>query len=146
MTHPSPDHFLDSLLGYQKTAALKAALALDLFTAIAAEGGEVARVAKRTGAAERGVRILCDFLTVTGFLEKAADRYRPTEATGLFLTTTSPAYMGSVADFLAAPEMTAVWLADPAGYVRKGGSPGLGHLAPENPRWVKFAKAMVPSS
>jgi SAM-dependent methyltransferase len=144
MTHPSPEHFLDSLLGYQKTAALKAALALDLFTAIAVEGGEVARVARRTGAAERGVRILCDFLTVTGFLEKTEERYRTTEATGLFLTSTSPAYMGSVADFLASPEMMALWLTEPAEFVRNGGSPGLANVAPENPIWVKFAKAMVP--
>jgi hypothetical protein len=144
MSHPSPDHFLDMLLGYQKTAALKAALALDLFTAIAAEGGELARIAKRAGAAERGVRILCDFLTINGFLEKADGRYRPTESTQLFLTSTSPAYMGSVADFLAAPEMLALWLENPADYVRNGGSPGLANVAPENPVWVKFAKAMVP--
>jgi precorrin-6B methylase 2 len=144
MTHPSPDHFLDSLLGYQKTAALKAALALDLFTAIAAEGGDLARIARRTGAAERGVRILCDFLTINGFLEKADGRYRPTESTALFLASTSPAYMGSVADFLAAPEMTAMWLADPASFVRNGGSAGLANVAPENPLWVTFARAMVP--
>src|SRR5262245_11687770 len=144
MTQPSPDQFLDALLGFQKTAALKAALALDLFTVIAAEGGGLARIAARTGAAERGVRILCDYLTVLGFLAKADGRYRLTESTQIFLTTASPAYMGSVADFLAAPEMIALWLADPASYVRNGGAPGLANIAPENPIWVKFAKAMVP--
>jgi SAM-dependent methyltransferase len=144
MTQPSPDQFLDALLGYQKTAALKAALALDLFTAVAAEGGAVARIAACTGAAERGVRILCDYLTVQGFLAKVDGRYRVTESTAIFLTTTSPAYMGSVADFLAAPEMMALWLADPVSFVRNGGSPGLANIAPENPVWVKFARAMVP--
>ena len=144
MTQPSPDQFLDALLGFQKTAALKAALALDLFTAVAAEGGELARTAARTGAAERGVRILCDYLTVLGFLAKVDGRYRLSESTAIFITTTSPAYMGSVADFLAAPEMLALWLTDPASYVRRGGAPGLANIAPENPIWVKFAKAMVP--
>ena len=32
----SPEHFLNELLGYQKTAALKAAIELDLFSALAA--------------------------------------------------------------------------------------------------------------
>jgi hypothetical protein len=31
MADPTPDLFLDAVLGFQKTAALKAALALDLF-------------------------------------------------------------------------------------------------------------------
>jgi len=35
MAEPTPDLFLDAVLGFQKTAALKAALALDLFTAVA---------------------------------------------------------------------------------------------------------------
>ena len=39
MSAPSPDLFLDAALGYQKTASIKAAIALDLFTAIAQEEG-----------------------------------------------------------------------------------------------------------
>ena len=64
MAEVSPDLFLDAVLGFQKTAAVKAALALDLFTAVAEENGELDRVAVRTGASERGIRILCDYLTV----------------------------------------------------------------------------------
>ena len=37
MDDVSPQVFIDALTGYQKTAALKAAVALDLFTAIANE-------------------------------------------------------------------------------------------------------------
>jgi hypothetical protein len=66
----SPEHFLNELLGYQKTSALKAAIELDLFSALAAAGGDLAQVSERTGASERGIRILCDYLTVKGFLEK----------------------------------------------------------------------------
>jgi len=36
----SPEHFLNELLGYQKAAALKAAIELDLFSALAAAGGK----------------------------------------------------------------------------------------------------------
>jgi hypothetical protein len=145
VTEPSPDLFLDAVLSYQKTAAIKAALALDLFTAISQKDGDLGQIASRTRASLRGVRILCDYLTVLGFLEKDQNRrYRLTRATEVFLTTSSPSWMGSVADFLAAPEMMALWLDDPVSYVRNGGSVGLGNVAPCNPVWLKFAKAMVP--
>jgi SAM-dependent methyltransferase len=52
--------------------------------------------------------------------------------------------MGGIMDFLASPEMLALWLADPAAAVRNGGSVGLANMSPENPIWVKFARAMVP--
>src|SRR5207244_12146237 len=101
----SPPRFVDAVMGYQKAAAIKAAVALDLFTAIANEDGDVARIAKRVQAAERGVSKLCDYLTVQGFLQKDAQRYRLTPSTATFLTASSPACMGSIVDFLAAPEM-----------------------------------------
>ena len=144
MDDVSPQAFIDALTGYQKTAALKAAVALDLFTAIANEAGDLERIARRVRAAERGVRVLCDYLTVHGFLQKESGRYRLTPSTSVFLTTSSPAWMGSIVDFLAAPEMMALWLEDPVSFVRNGGSPGLGSIAPDNPIWVKFARAMVP--
>jgi SAM-dependent methyltransferase len=145
VTEPSPDRFLDAVLSYQKTAAIKAALALDLFTAIAQRDGDLGQVAAQTGASLRGVRILCDYLTIHGFLEKDRNRrYRLTRATEVFLTTPSSSWMGSVVDFLAAPEMMALWLEDPVSYVRNGGSLGLANLAPDNPVWLKFAKAMLP--
>jgi hypothetical protein len=144
MADVSPDLFLDAVLGYQKTAAVKAAVALDLFTAISQASGDLRRVAAQTGASDRGLRILCDYLTVQGFLEKDRDRYRLTRSTETFLTTSSQAWMGSVVDFIAPPEMISLWLDDPVAYVRNGGSVGLANLAPEHPVWVKFANAMVP--
>jgi hypothetical protein len=38
----------------------------------------------------------------------------------------------------------ALWLTDPSSFVRKGGSIGLANMAPDNPVWVTFARAMVP--
>src|SRR4051794_30447444 len=144
MAEVSPDLFLDAVLGFQKTAALKAALALDLFTAVAQESGDLDRIAARTGAAVRGIRMLCDYLTVQGFLTKSQGRYGLTPSTEVFLTTTSPAWMGSIVEFMASPEMIALWLDDPVSYVRHGGAVGLGSIAPDHPVWVKFARAMVP--
>ena len=132
MSEPSPDLFLDAALAYQKTAAIKAAIALDLFTAITQEDGALDRVAARIGAATRGVRILCDYLTVHGFLEKHDGNYRLTPSTELFLTTSSPAWMGSVVHFLCSPEFVGLFLDDPVAFVRNGGSPGLASIAPDN--------------
>jgi SAM-dependent methyltransferase len=149
MTHGSPDEispdpFLDAMLGYQKTGAIKAALSLDLFSAISETDGTPEAIGPRVGASVRGVRILCDYLTVQGLLAKQGAQFRLTPSTARFLTRSSPAWMGSVADFLASPEMIALWLDDPSSYVRNGGSPGLANIAPNNPVWVKFAKAMAP--
>ena len=144
MDDVSPQAFIDAVMAYQKTAAVKAAVALDLFTAIADENGELERIARRAQCAERGVRMLCDYLTVQGFLQKEAGRYRLTPSTSTFLTTSSPAWMGSIVDFLAAPELMSQWLEDPVSFVRNGGSVGSGNLAPDNPIWVKFARAMAP--
>ncbi|WP_213306198.1 methyltransferase [Paraburkholderia sacchari] len=140
----SPQAFIDATMAYQKTAAVKAAVALDLFTAIEDEHGDLEGIAERVNAAKRGVRILCDFLTVHGFLQKEAGRYRLTPSTSAFLTTASPAWLGSIVDFLAAPEMMALWLEDPVAFVRNGGSSGLGNIAPDHPVWVKFARSMAP--
>jgi hypothetical protein len=140
----SPDPFVDGVLGYLNTAALKGALDLDLFSAIPETDGTAEAIAAHVQASPRGVRILCDFLTVNGFLRKEGQHYRLPPSTATFLTRSSPAWLGSVADFLAAPEFLRLWLDDPVSYVRNGGSVGLANIAPENPLWVIFAKAMVP--
>ena len=49
-----------------------------------------------------------------------------------------------MAEFLAAPEMMALWLTDPVSFVLNSGSVGVGGLAPDHPIWVTFAWAMVP--
>lgn len=142
MQHPTPAAFIAGLWGYALTASLKAALELDLFTAIAEGNTDTQTLAHRTGAQERGVRILADYLTVKGFLEKHDGRYSLPPDTAAFLVRTSPTYMGAAADFLAAPEMIGLILKDPAATVRAGGSPGLANIAPDNPVWVKFARGM----
>jgi SAM-dependent methyltransferase len=88
------------------------------------------------------LRILCDFLTVEGFLTKSGDRYQPSSSARVFLDRGSPAYIGSAIDFVASPEMIGQFLDDPTAFVRKGGSAGLANLSADNPIWVKFAKGM----
>jgi ubiquinone/menaquinone biosynthesis C-methylase UbiE len=142
---PSPVNVFNALSGYQRTAALKAAIELALFTAIGAGSRSVAAIAERCNAAERGVRILCDYLVVAGFLTKSGAEYGLTAESAIFLDRTSPGYVGAAADFIASPALMELFLADPAGIVRRGGTlQGEGSVSADNPIWVAFARAMGP--
>jgi hypothetical protein len=67
---PSPAIIFETLNAYQRTAALRAAIDLDFFTAIADGKKSAPEIASRTGASEKGARVLCDFMTVIGFMTK----------------------------------------------------------------------------
>src|SRR5262245_53787581 len=72
---PTPLPIIETLQGFQRTAALRAALALDLFTAIGEGANAAPALAQRCAASERGVRALCDYLSMLGFLAKRGDTY-----------------------------------------------------------------------
>ncbi|KAA0700402.1 methyltransferase domain-containing protein [Neorhizobium sp. P12A] len=138
----SPALAIEAMFAFRSTAAIKAAIELDVFTAIGAGDATVKSLAATVGASERGLRILCDFLVVEGFLLKQEDRYLATPSTRMFLDRQSPAYMGAAVDFIAAPEMAELFLNDPSSYVRNGGAVGLANVSPDNPVWIRFARAM----
>jgi SAM-dependent methyltransferase len=141
----SPSNFIDRLFfGYQNSATLKAALELDVFTAIGEGSTDAAALAARCNAALRGIVALCDSLVVMGFLTKSSDSYTLSSDASAFLDRRSPMCIAGIHDFLAAPEMVALMFQDPAGAVRRGGAPGLANVAPDHPIWVRFARAMGP--
>jgi hypothetical protein len=142
---PSPEHLFETLNAYQQTEALKAGIELDLFTAIGEGGGTSAELAERCRASERGIRILCDYLAVIGFLNKGENRYGLTPDSAKFLDRRSPACMATIARFISSPTLTGAFR-DVAAVVRKGGTvmSEEGTLAPEHPVWVEFARAMAP--
>src|SRR5690349_21019251 len=142
-SQPSPDLFFDTLTAYQKTAALKAAVDLDLFSTIAGGPATAAEIASRCRATERGVRILCDYLTVLGFLTKAGDTYSLTRDSAIFLDRKSPAYAGGATDFLLSDHLTGTFKQLTAS-VRKGGTAmsEQGSTEAEHPMWVTFANTM----
>jgi ubiquinone/menaquinone biosynthesis C-methylase UbiE len=142
---PSPVLFFETVNAYQRTAAIRAAVELRLFTAIGKGHNTPATLAQACQAAERGVRILCDFLTVIGFLTKSGGSYALTTDTATFLDERSPAYMGSALRFLLSPYLTEGFK-DLAPAVRKGGTvvSEQGSLAPSHPMWIEFARAMAP--
>ena len=134
----------EAALAYQKTAALMAAIKLDVFTLIGAGATTSELLSEKTGTSSRGMRILCDFLTVIGLLNKDGRIYNVTPTGRRYLDRSSPAWLGSSIDFFAAPELLRLVLDDPVSYVKSGGSDGLGYLAPSHPIWIRFAKAMMP--
>ncbi len=141
----TPALVFDMLQAHQRTAALKAAIDLDLFTAIGNGPGDVASIARHSRASERGIRILCDFLTINGVLVKEDGRYRHSPMSALFLDPRSPASLASIAQFLANPEMRAVYDNWRRSFGMGGRSlPGDGTVEPENPVWVQFAETMAP--
>jgi SAM-dependent methyltransferase len=144
-TQPSPMLFFQTARAYQLSAALQGAIDLDLFTAIGEGKATTPEIAARCAASERGVRILCDNLTVIGFLTKEGTRYRLTPDSATFLDMRSPTYIGRATEFLLSPMLTSAFQ-DVAAAVRKGGTvlPDAGGVAPENPVWVTFAKSMGP--
>ncbi len=145
---PSPLPFFNAAFAYRSSAAIKAAVELDLFTAIGERGeagATAGEIGARLGAAERGVRILCDFLTVEGFLLKQGGRYRLSPDSAVFLDRRSPACMGSILGFLHSRHVRVHYetLTDA---VRKGGTAtsAEGVLEAQHPAWVDFARAMAP--
>ena len=142
---PSPELFFQTANAYQRTAAIKAAVELDVFTAIGGGARTARELAARCQTAERGMRVLCDYLVVVGFLTKEGDSYGLTPDSATFLDRRSQAYMGGTLEFLLSPMITGGF-EDLAAIVRKGGTvmSEAGTVAPENPVWVKFARAMVP--
>jgi ubiquinone/menaquinone biosynthesis C-methylase UbiE len=143
---PSPAIIFETLNAYQRTAALRAAIDLDFFTAIADGKKTAAQIASHTGVAEKGARVLSDYLTIMGFLTKNGSEYALTQDTAIFLNRHSPAYMGSTAQFLGEIEKDAGFFDDLAAAVRKGGTTGAGAgtVEPDNPIWVTFARSMAP--
>lgn len=141
----TPQLVFEMLQAHQRTAALKAAIDLDVFRAVGEGPGDVASIARHCGASERGTRILCDFLTINGVLVKQDGRYLHSPTSAAFLDPRSPSSVASMAQFLGNPALREPYdrLAE---IVRTGRTvlPGDGSVEPENPIWVQFAETMAP--
>src|SRR5689334_22047338 len=132
------------MTAFQLSAPLKAAADLDLFTAIDNGNHDLSTIAEATGAADRGVRILADTLTVLGFLTKNGG-YSLTPSSQAFLSRNSRSFVGSAVEFIMSPTQRRGF-EDLTAAVRLGGSQvsGEASLDPESPMWVTFARSMMP--
>ncbi len=143
-SEPNPGMILDAINGYQRSAALKAAIELDVFTEVARGSRRAEAIAKGVGASTRGIRILCDYLVIIGFLSKASNEYSLNIDSATFLDRNSPAYFGSMLHFLLDPRLIGPFVNLPH-IVRAGTTtlPESGTVTQANPLWVEFAKHMT---
>lgn len=143
-TPVTPVRVFGMMTAYQQTAALQAAIELDLFTAIGAGHRTIPQLAAQCAASERGVRILADFWTVHGLLAKDHGAYALTPESATFLDRKSPAYLGAMSGFLAGPHIRRQFDALPDA-VRKGGVAvdESGSTASHYEGWVDFANSMT---
>jgi len=142
---PSPELVFESLNAFQKTAALKAAIELDLFSAIGEGCGEVRSLAARCGGSERGIRILADYLVVQGLLAKHDGLYRHTPTSAAFLDRRSPHSIAAIVKFLTHPGVMDAF-EDLTEIVRNGREklPLPATESDNNPIWVEFAHSVAP--
>lgn len=135
----------ETFTGYQRTAALKTAIELDVFTQIGAGATSIEALAERCRAAPRGLRALLNHLVMDGFLVRDGRGYRLSATAATFLDRSIPTYVGSAIEFIASPLVVEGFtrLTDA---VRRGGTAisEEGTLSPEHPIWVEFARAMAP--
>lgn len=142
---PSPQLFFQTVNAHMRTAALKSAIELEVFSAIAEGHHTPQALAQRCGGSERGLRMLGDYLVVVGFLTKQGNEYRLTPDSEFFLPKKSPAYLGPVLDFMLSHPFIEGFQ-QLTGAVRQGGTMvgENGTIAPEYSEWVTFARSMVP--
>ncbi len=143
---PTPALIFETLNAYQRTSALRAAIELDLFTAIADGQTTANSIAARIQVSAKGARVLCDYLTLIGFLVKQGDNYSLTPDAAIFLNRHSPAYLGTATGFFSQMERQLNASDGIAAAVRKGGTVLSEHgiMGPEDPIWVEFARDMAP--
>lgn len=142
---PNPSHIFESLNAHQKTGALRGAIELDLFSAIARGARSADAIAAACGADSRAMRILCDYLVAHELLTKSAGEYALTPSAAVFLDKQSPAYLGGIVKFINSPDLMNAF-ADIAEVVRRGGTllENDGTTAANYDGWVAFARGMAP--
>lgn len=142
---PTPERIFSLLNAFQNTAALRSGIELDVFTAIGGGSNTPVLLAAKTRASERGLRILCDYLTIMGLLTKEDGRYGLAPDSAIFLDRHSPACLGSVVGFLGA-EWHRSNVESLTAAVRKGGTVGAhgDNSKPHDEVWVAFARSMAP--
>lgn len=139
----SPVLFFETVQSYQRSFILKAGVDVGLFTSIAKGSHTIPEIAKACSAPERGIRVLCDCLTILGFLSKAGNRYSLTPDSATFLDSRSPAYMGNALKFMLHPRQLER-MQQLTETVRRGTPDEDIFAATGDDIWVDFARGMAP--
>ena len=92
----TPDHILQTGLGFWASKTLLSATELGLFTELARTPLDAESIRQRLGLHERGVRDFLDALVALRFLERHEDQYYNTLESDLFLDRNKPTYLGGI--------------------------------------------------
>jgi len=115
-----------------------------VFTAIAEGKTKASEIAEACEASVRCIPILCDYLVIIGFLTKTDNLYGLTQDSATFLDKHSPAYMGTVIEFILSPHVIDNFRDFTNSVKRGGAAPDAASIQPDSIMWVKFARAMAP--
>lgn len=96
-THPTPEKVMQYSFGFAASRAQHSALELELFTHVKQGAHDVASLAQRCQASERGVRMLVEALAAMQLLTYEKGTVGLTPVSEMFLVKDSPAYLGAVA-------------------------------------------------
>jgi len=96
MTQPTPDHILQTGLGFWASKTLLSAVEMELFTELAKHPADLATLQGRLGLHPRSARDFLDALVALKFLERRDGRYYNTAATDFFLDKGKPSYIGGI--------------------------------------------------
>jgi precorrin-6B methylase 2 len=96
---------LATLQAYRDSAALQTAIELDLFTRIAHGTDTAHKIANELNIPVRGVRLLCEYLTAAGILQKEDEQLKVSADCAAFLDRKSASYIGDAVRALKSPEL-----------------------------------------
>jgi SAM-dependent methyltransferase len=102
-----PNVLQQLMFAYLKSALLRTAIHLELFTHIAHGQKTASALALAAGADERGVRIVADALSAIGLLTKSTGEYALTPLVEMMLVKDSPAYAGAFTRITLNPRLWA---------------------------------------
>jgi SAM-dependent methyltransferase len=141
MPGADPSRIFETLSAYWQTAALAAAIDLDLFTALGRRRLTLRHLAAQLDVDREALRVLCDTLVSYGLLRQGHGRYRSAPDTARFLDGRSPDSVASLTRFLNAPPLTTAF-ATLATAVRTGTHAD--STASRAGIWATFAEATWP--
>src|SRR6185369_16511000 len=96
VSHPTPEHILQTGLGFWASKVLLSAIELEVFTILSSGPLSLGELQEKLSIHDRAARDFLDTLVATGFLERTGGFYRNTPATELYLDKGKPSYVGGI--------------------------------------------------
>jgi ubiquinone/menaquinone biosynthesis C-methylase UbiE len=92
---PSPESILEAAYAFEITRALSTAIELDIFTKVDCGLATLEPLSRETECSRVGLSMLLNALTALGFLAEDGGLYGLPPVSAIYLTKTSPQYLGS---------------------------------------------------